>query len=167
MTGTLIKANMNYDTNSIYALVEFKTDNLDALNELNTKDLEVEIKKKTKKRSLNANNYAWELITQIGNVLRMDKEEVYFRMLQSYGQSQMISVLSDIDVSRFIKYYSKAGESILNGKNFTHYKVYTGSSEYDTKEMSILIDGIVQECKNLGIETLPPNELKSLKESWK
>ena len=167
MTGTLIKANMNYDTNSIYALVEFKTDNLDALNELNTKDLEVEIKKKTKKRSLNANNYAWELITQIGNVLRMDKEEVYFRMLQSYGQSQMISVLSDIDVSRFIKYYSKAGESILNGKKFTHYKVYTGSSEYDTKEMSILIDGIVQECKNLGIETLPPNELKSLKESWK
>ena len=99
--------------------------------------------------------------------MRMDKEDVYLQMLKSYGQSQMISVLSEIDVSKFLKYYEKAGESILNGKNFTHYKVYTGSSEYDTKEMSILIDGIVQECKQLGIETMSPDELKSLKESWK
>ena len=125
-----------------------------------------EIKEYKEKRSLNANNYAWHLITEMANVMRMDKEDVYLKMLQSYGQSSMISVLSNIDISRFIKYYEKAGESTLNGKEFTHYKVYTGSSEYNTKEMSILIDGIVQECKNLGIETLPTSELERLKEEW-
>ena len=79
----------------------------------------------------------------------------------------MISVLEDVPIEDYLKYYEKAGESILNGKKFIHYKVYKGSSEMNTKEMSILIDGIVQEAKALGIETLPPNELQSLKESWK
>lgn len=125
-----------------------------------------EIKEYKDKRSLNANNYAWKLITEIGNVLKMSKEEVYLNMLKSYGQSDMISVRSNINISRFIKYYEKAGESKLNGKDFTHYKVYTGSSEYNTKEMAILIDGIVQECKNLDIETLPPSEIARLKGEW-
>lgn len=128
---------------------------------------EYEIKEYHKKRSLNANNYAWELITQIGNVLRLDKEEVYLEMLKHYGQSQIVSVLADIDVSKYFKYYSEAGESILNGKKFKHYKVYMGSSEMDTKQMSILIDGIVQEAKQLDIETMTPIQLSKLKEEWK
>ena len=128
---------------------------------------EFEIKDYKQKRSLNANNYAWKLMTEIGDVLRLDKEEVYLEMLKHYGQSQMVSVLADIDVSKYFKYYSEAGESILNGKKFKHYKVYMGSSEMDTKQMSILIDGIVQEAKQLDIETLPPAEVSRLKEEWK
>lgn len=58
------------------------------------------------------------------------------------------------------------GHSMLNGKDFTHYKVYKGSSEYDSKEMSILIDGIISEAEELGIETLPPHEIQRLKEMW-
>ena len=126
-----------------------------------------ELKEYKQKRSLNANNYAWKLMTEIGDVLRLDKEEVYLEMLKHYGQSQMVSVLADIDVSKYFKYYSEAGESILNGKRFKHYKVYMGSSEMDTKQMSILIDGIVQEAKQIDIETLPPAEVSRLKEEWK
>lgn len=125
-----------------------------------------EVKEVKEKRSLNSNNYAWKLITEIANVLRVSKEEVYLEMLKAYGQSQMVSVLAEIDVSKYFKYYSEAGESILNGKKFKHYKVYMGSSEMDTKQMSILIDGIVQEAKNLDIETLTPAELSRLKEEW-
>ena len=88
-------------------------------------------------------------------------------MLKSYGQSQLVSVLSEIKVDGYFKYYEVAGESTLNGKNFTHYRVYKGSSEYDTKEMSLLIDGIVHEAQNLGIETMPPNEIERLKGMWK
>ena len=87
-------------------------------------------------------------------------------MLKRYGQSELVSVLSNINVEGYFKYYDVAGTSMLNNKEFTHYKVYKGSSEYDTREMSILIDGIVQEAKDLGVETLPPNEIEKLKTSW-
>lgn len=130
------------------------------------KEKQYEIKEYKEKRSLNSNNYAWKLITEIANVMRLSKEEVYLEMLKAYGQSQMVSVLAEIDVSKYFKYYSEAGESILNGKKFKHYKVYMGSSEMDTRQMSILIDGIVQEAKQLGIETLTPAEISRLKEEW-
>ena len=144
------------------------TDTLEQIEELmSCAKLSVEVKKWRKKRSLNSNNYAWQLITEIANILRSNKEEIYLYMLKRYGQSQMISVYAEVDVSKFLKYYEEAGESQLNGKLFKHYKVYTGSSEMDTREMSILIDGIVSEAKELGIETMTPSELKSLKESWK
>lgn len=118
------------------------------------------------KRSLNANNYAWALIGQIANVMRMSKEEIYLKFLQDYGQSEMVSVLSSISIKGFFKYYKLAGRSILNGKEFTHYKVYKGTSQYNTYEMAIFIDGVVQEAKNLGIETKTPAEIERLKKMW-
>ena len=133
----------------------------------NTDKLNIKVDKYREKRSLNANNYAWKLLTEIGNVLRKDKEEVYLEMLKRYGQSEMISVLSHIPIKQYIKYCEEAGESVLNGKSFTHYKVYKGSSEFDTKEMSIFIDGVVDEAQSLGIETKTPEELANLKSLWK
>lgn len=130
------------------------------------KDKRFDIKEHKEKRSLNANNYAWKLITEIANVLRKSKEEVYLEMLKSYGQCEMISIVSSIDVKGYFKYYEEAGRSFLNGKEFTHYKIYKGSSEFNTKEMSILIDGIVQEAKQLGIETMTPSQLAELKSLW-
>lgn len=130
------------------------------------KTKQYEVKEYRKKRTLNANNYFWELTTQLANALRLDKEELYFMLLQKYGQSEMVSVLEDIDVKPYFKYYAEAGESILNGKKFKHYKVYKGSSEMDTKEMSILIEGLIDECKQQDIETRTPAEIKSLLESW-
>lgn len=130
------------------------------------KTKQYEVKEYREKRSLNANNYAWKLITEIANVMKISKEEVYIEMLKIYGQSEMVSVLADIDVSKYFKYYSEVGESILNGRKFKHYKVYMGSSEMNTKQMSILIDGIVQEAKQLDIEIMTPAQLSRLKEEW-
>lgn len=130
-------------------------------------ELDIELKEHREKRSLNSNGYAWVLITKIADILRNSKEDVYLEMLRRYGQSEVVSVLSSIDVAGYFKYYDVAGASTLNGKEFTHYKVYKGSSEYDTKEMSILIDGIVSEAKLLNIEVLPPEELENLKNSWR
>lgn len=130
------------------------------------KDKRFDIKEHKEKRSLNANNYAWKLITEIANVLRKSKEEVYLEMLKSYGQCEMISIVSSVDVKGYFKYYEEAGRSFLNDKEFTHYKIYKGSSEFNTKEMSVLIDGIVQEAKNLDIETMTPTQLAELKSLW-
>lgn len=127
---------------------------------------DVKIDKHREKRSLNANAYLWKLVTEIGNILNKSKEEVYLHMLIDYGQSEMVSILSEIDVKGYFKYYKLAGTSILNGKEFNHYKIYKGSSEYDTKEMSILLNGVVQEAKNLGIKTKDDIELERLVEEW-
>ena len=131
-----------------------------------TEKLSIKIDKYREKRSLNANNYAWKLLTEIGNVLRVNKEEVYLEMLKRYGQSEIFSVISHIPFGEYVKYYEEAGESMLNGKLFKHYKVYKGSSEFDTREMSIFIDGIVSEAEELGIQTMTPNEIANLKSMW-
>ena len=52
---------------------------------------------------------------------------------------------------------------VINGKTFSHVKVFIGSSEYDTKQMSIFIEGIVQEATDLRIPTITPAELDKLK----
>lgn len=128
-----------------------------------------EVKEHKEKRSLNANNYAWKLITEIAERITptLSKEEVYLKMLIDYGQSEMISVLTDIDIKGYFKYYTEVGRTVLNNKEFTHYKIYKGTSEYNTKEMSIFIDGVVQEAKSLGIETETPEQLQKLKMMWK
>lgn len=124
-----------------------------------------EIKECKSKRSRSQNNYAWELITQIGNVLRKSKEEIYFQMLKDYGQSEIVSMLSSIDPKGYFKYYEAIGTGIVNDKEFTHYKIFKGSSEFDTKEMSIFIDGIIQEAEQLGIMTMTKEEIARLKVS--
>lgn len=121
-----------------------------------------EVKEYHEKRSLSANAYAWALINKIANALRKSKEDVYFQMLKDYGQSEFVSVRSDINVSGYFKYYEAYGTAILQGKEFTHYKIWKGSSEYDSREMSILIDGIIQEAQNLGIETRTPEEIEQM-----
>ena len=125
-----------------------------------------EVKEHKEKRSLNANAYAWCLIGKIADVLRTSKDEVYLTMLKRYGQSDLVSVLSNIDVRPYFKYFEESGRATLQGKDFTHYRVYAGSSEYDSREMAILIDGIISEAKDLGIETLPPDEVERMKERW-
>ena len=125
-----------------------------------------EIKEHKEKRSLNANAYAWSLIGKIADALRTSKEETYLTMLKRYGQSEMVSVLSSIDVTGYFKYYEPIATTTLQGKEFTHYKIFKGSSEYDTREMAVLIDGIISEAKELDIETLPPAEIERLKEMW-
>ena len=64
------------------------------------------------------------------------------------------------------KYYDEIGQSEVKGKTFTHYKVYKGSSEYDTLEMSILLDGVVEEAKLQGIQVLSASEIDLLKREW-
>ena len=128
--------------------------------------LSIKIDKYREKRSLNANNYAWKIMTEIGNVVRASKDEVYLEMLKRYGQSEIISVLAHIPIGEYVKYSEEAGESTLNGKLFKHYKVYKGSSEFDSREMSIFLDGVVSEAKEMGIQTMTPDEIAKLKSLW-
>jgi len=127
-------------------------------------DVEVTIKKYSDSRTLKANAYLWVLITEIANVLRESKEDIYFDMLKQYGQGGAVSVDERFEANfrRTYKYNEYLGATFLNSKLFKHYRFWAGSSEYNREEFSILLDGVVNEAKQLGIETKSKEEIQSL-----
>jgi hypothetical protein len=138
----------------------------DYLRKLLDDDVSVEIKKYREKRSLSQNAYAWVLITAIAQriIPPMNKEQVYIEMLKRYGQGGMVTVIKDksAEILRAFDYYEITGEKEAKGKVFLTVKVFVGSSKYDSHEMSVFVSGIVEEAKDLEIETLPPAELARL-----
>ena len=147
---------------------------IDELTQLtvNGKELSVEIKPYRKKRSLDANAYCWVLCQKLSEKLNCTKEDVYKEAIRKAGQFDFIAV-TETATEQFIKawqskglgWYAEASESKIDGCK--KVMVYYGSSVYDSKEMAHLIDYIVSECKEQGIETLPPWEVERLKKEWK
>lgn len=137
----------------------------------NGKTLDVEIKQHRNKRSLDANAYLWVLCQKIAEVIKSTKEEVYRKAIREVGQFEILAVREDATESfirvwnsRGLGWYAEEMDSKIPGCK--KIIAYYGSSVYDTKQMSVLIDYIVSECKELGIETMTPEELESLKEQW-
>ena len=132
--------------------------------------VDVLIKKHRRLRSLDANAYAWVLISKIAQKMDppLDKQEVYLLMLKRYGQGGQVSIqTSQFDsVIREFDYHKVIGHSTANGWEFTHAEVLVGSSKYNTKEMATLIDGIVQEARDLDIDTDTPEQIRQFKERW-
>ena len=169
LDGTLKDLNIDYKTGQaiLTLAVNQKQSAMNCFDELHgVEKVSIKLDRYREKRSLNANNYAWSLITEIANAMLLSKDDVYLLMLKRYGQCEMISVKDGIPIGQYIKYCDRAGESWLNGVLFKHYRVYKGSSEYDQREMAIFIDGVVQEAKDLGIDTRTPDEIAKLKGLW-
>lgn len=169
LSGALNNFNINYQTGK--ALLTFAIDQkqsaVNCWDKLhNAERLTIKVDKHRERRSLNANNYAWALMTEIGNVMRLNKDDVYFLMLKRYGQSELISVKDGIPIGEYVKYCERAGESWLNGTLFKHYKVYKGSSEFTKEEMAVFLDGVIQEAQDLEIDTRTPDEIAKLKSLW-
>jgi hypothetical protein len=124
----------------------------------------VTVKEHKEKRTKDQNSYLWTLINELANVLRISKEECYLKMLKRYGQMQVIKVVTEglPILLRAVKYY----DIISEDEHCTFVKVYMGSSEMNTREMSILIDGVISDCKEQGIQTDTPEELARLKKEW-
>lgn len=126
------------------------------------KQYDVEIKVHREKRSLNANSYCWKLCTEIASAINSDKDSVYLLMLKRYGVSDLVAMLNKINIEDYFKYYDVESRT----EKYTWYKIYKGSSKYDTKEMSGLLNGIVSECKEMGIPTKEDLEINSLIDEW-
>ena len=163
MRGAIVDFALSFSRKQRLTL-ELDADFREEYDKLHDKPVEIIIKRYREKRSLDANAYLWALIGKIADALRESKEEIYFDMLKRYGQGGAVSVEQKCaeDFKRSYKYNDFLGSSTLNGKTFQHFRFWVGSSEYNTEEMSILIDGVVREAKNLGIETMAPDDLKSL-----
>ena len=108
------------------------------------KDKIYEIKEVKEKRSLNSNSYLWLLCTKISEIINLPKEEVYIKMLEDYGVSLLIPLAPKYNPNGFFKYYKYFDKGVLNEKECIWYKVLKGSSQYDSKEMSVLLNGVVE-----------------------
>ncbi len=132
------------------------------------KELTVDIKQFRKKRSLDANGMLWAILNQMAEILKTSKDEVYLEMLNRYGVFTHIIVKSDVaeKVKREWKTVRELGEVTVNGKTGIQLQCYFGSSTYDSKEFSVLLEGVISEAKELGIDTISETEKKALLESW-
>jgi len=152
-------------------LIELDDDFRQDFAALKDHDVRVEIKKWRKKRSLDANAYAWVLIDKIAQATGIPKTEVYRQAIREIGGVSDIVAVPDNAVEKFREGWSKQGigwqTEILDSKpGYKRIVVYYGSSTYDTKQMSALIDSLVQDAQALGIETLPPAEIARLNSQW-
>lgn len=142
------------------------------LDKLSGNELRLKATKWREKRSLDANAYMWVLCDKIASVLMTTKDEVYEMMLQDYGCYDtledgsyiVITLKSTLDISLLDGHYKRYRESD-DGK-FISYLKLKGSSEMDTKEMSDLINGVVYEAEQLGVETITPDEKERMLQQW-
>lgn len=131
-----------------------------------------EIKKHREKRSLDANAYCWVLIDKLAQATGIPKTEIYRRAIKEIGGVSSVVCVQERAADRLEKgwgcngigWFSERSESRLQG--CVNVTLYYGSSTYDTHQMSRLIDHIVEDCRALGIETLPPERLAAMKEDW-
>lgn len=142
--------------------------------------------KEYRQRSLDANAYCWVLIDKLAAVMYKDlrkkrtdlkqddvKKIIYKNAIKEIGGVSEIVCAPDKSLDKLRKaweihglgWQSETFPSKLDG--WTNVILYYGSSIYDTKQMSRLIDNIVQDCKAVGIETMTPRELEALKQEWK
>lgn len=153
------------------SLICFAVKGKDALFEMEKyKDKEVflELKKESKKRSLNSNAYFWTLCEKIASVVGTSKDEVYLDMLDQYGVfTHIVAKPEAVDrIVREFRICRVLGEVIVDGKEGIEIQCYYGSSGYNQKEMCRLIEGVVAECRDLGIETMTPDEISLMNSRW-
>lgn len=136
----------------------------------------VEIKPYRKKRGLSANSYYWALVNRLSEVLGESAPVIHNRMLRSYGQVEVIDgkvvylVLPDTEEAErktleADTYHFRPTSNIRPGNDGQMYRTYVmlrGSSTYDSKEFSGLVNGLVDECKSVGIETMTPAEIDEM-----
>ena len=125
------------------------------------------------KRSLDANAYAWVLINNLAQHYGVEPEEVYRQNIGRIGAFEIMPIREDV-ADRWKEIWAgkglgwmtrDLGPSKLRG--YVNMACYYGSSVYDTREMSALIDRLVDDCKAAGIPTETPEELARMKEEWR
>jgi len=124
-----------------------------------------EIKKYKEQRNKDQNRKYWKLLGQLSLKLRIGLEELHFHMLKSYSQRCEIIVPAETKI-RGIDYCEAKSTINKNGQDFTVYHVYTPSHELNTEEFSLLLQGLCDECKEQGIETYSPDEIRNINNTY-
>ena len=152
--------------------VTLHTDFREAFDELQEKDVDIEIKKFSKRRSMDSNNLAWALIDKIAEHENKTKTEVYRNAIRDIGGVSDIVCCKNIAVENLVTKWKRKGlgwqaecePSKLPG--CTNVTLYYGSSVFDTHQMAALIDSLIQDCNSLGIPTITQDEIDRSLSVW-
>lgn len=130
--------------------------------------LRLSVKKWKEKRSLNANALLWHCIGEIADAIRADKWTVYLKLLRDYGQYTYICARPHAveAIKKQWREVEEIGEIDINGEQSTQLLCYFGSSTYDTHEFSVLLDGTMQEMRNLEIPTPADEQIERSLQEW-
>lgn len=176
LTGRISNIAISYATGKPLLTLEVNEDKSTLQNmyeELKAAEkLTVKIAKATKKRSLDANAYAWVLISRIAERLNVPKTDIYRSAIKEIGgnsdtvcvQDKAVQSLCDGWAHNGIGWQTDTMPSKIDG--CTNVILYYGSSTYDTAQMSRLINLIVEECRLQGIETRSDEDINSLLGEW-
>lgn len=176
LVGTIKDLSLDFTTgNAILALsISEKQDAVNCYDELhNAEKLSIKISKRKEKRSLNANAYFWVLCGKLASKLQQDKTDIYRQLIQNIGDNFDVLPIRNEAVETFIKNWQSRGlgwicdnlgDSKIDG--YTNVCAYYGSSVYNTKQMSDLIDSVVFECKEQGIQVETPEQIAKIKSLW-
>ena len=163
-TGTLKDVSKDWKTGKY--IFSFAVNEPAAVNEIdsiqNCEKLSISAVKYRNHRSLDANRMLWACIGDIAAALRADKWDIYLQMLKRYGKYTYICVKpSVVDAIKAQWRECEVIENInINGKEAVQMLCYFGSSTYNTKEFSVLLDGVVSEMKEMGLEPPPSQDMK-------
>lgn len=169
----------NADSSGCYLCIPVKTSRhaVSILEKLEPgKQYTAQIRQKRKHRSLDANAYYRKLCSLMADKLNISTNRTHNLMMRRYGAPSIIdgsllyTFLPDTEEAEETAWeletlHLKPTTSVKDGNDGERYRAYyviKGSHEYNTKEMSVLINGIVSECREMGIETRPPEEVESL-----
>ena len=134
---------------------------------------DLEVKEHRKKRSLDANAYAWVLINKIADALRITPKEIYRQAIQNVGGNYEILPVKSEAAEHFKQVWEAQGlgwpcvdmgKSKIDG--YRNLRAYYGSSTYSTTQMAQLIDILLQDCRALDIEVKSDEEIASIMGAW-
>lgn len=178
MEATGIITNFNKDWKTGKAIITLMLDikDLEEIEKLSLLEkITITIKKFFKKRSLDANSYCWVLCDKIAKELCKDgtiitKEKVYQDAVLQIGTFEAM-IVEEKSYDKFKRIWEKQGlgfliQEVSRKDKCVKVHCYYGSSTYDSKEMSLLIELLVELAKSLSIETKPQAEIQSLLEQW-
>ena len=136
----------------------------EALEKYQGKELEISVKQYRKKRSIDANACLWGCLGKIADALHMDNWSVYLFMLKRYGKFTHIMVVPEAVEAMQLQWRETTvvGETYHDGKKMVEMICFFGSSTYDSKEFSRLLDGVISDMKELHLETPADSEMRAI-----
>ena len=171
MIGKLSGLTMNRD-GSQNITVTVNADFSEEYDELADKDIEIMIKKFSKRRSLDANAYCWSLIDRIAEKQNLKKSEVYRSAIRDIGGVSTVICVKEEAAETLCNNWQRHGTGwqteVIPSKipNCVNVTLWYGSSVYDSKQMASLIDSLVQDAEAIGIPTITEKERQQLLTMW-
>ncbi len=139
------------------------------LDEFKDKLLSIVVKLFRNKRSLDANAALWLLLGEMAARLNTSKDELYLEVLDRYGVFTFIAVKPAVveRVKREWRTVRELGEVTVNGQTGIQLQCFFGSSTYDSREFSVLLNGVIEEAKEMGIYLISDSDRDLMLREWR